>query len=341
MNHAPAPAVSVLLPVYNSALYIREAIESILSQSYKDIEVLVYDDCSTDNTVQIIEIYDDPRIRLFRKEVNTGYTNSLIMGVAAARGKYITRMDSDDISDVHRIAKQVDFLERNPDHGIVGAWVKTIPSKGEPQVWSYPVDNEDICLYLLVNAPFAHPSVTIRKEVLIKNDINYSSGYEPCEDYKLWTEILKVSKGANLGEVLLYYRLHESQTISRRRDRLIDRSNQVRQEVIQSLFHQSISAEEINTHYFYFNEIPSEGAPSIEAFAAWRKKLTGWFGKEGSKKGLELVDRYWLIHLRCLSVYKPGYLRFLMDGAVRRGLTFRETIKFIGKSLIRYRIRRA
>src|SRR3569833_2031445 len=139
MFFVPASAVSVLLHVYNSALYIREAIESILSQSYKDIEVLVYDDCSTDNTVQIIEIYDDPRIRLFRKEVNTGYTNSLIMGVAAARGKYITRMDSDDISDVHRIAKQVDFLERNPDHGIVGAWVKTIPSKGEPLVWSYPV----------------------------------------------------------------------------------------------------------------------------------------------------------------------------------------------------------
>src|SRR5579872_7316513 len=105
-DNPPAPLVSVILPAYNSALYIREAIESILDQTYKNLEILVYDDCSSDDTVQIIEGYHDPRVRLFRKERNTGYTESLKMGVAAAAGKYIVRMDSDDISDLKRIEKQ-------------------------------------------------------------------------------------------------------------------------------------------------------------------------------------------------------------------------------------------
>ena len=339
---AQTPYVSVILPVYNSALYIGEAIESILAQSFKDLEILVYDDCSTDNTVAVIQKYQDPRIRLIRKEVNTGITGSLIMGVAAANGKYIVRMDGDDVSDLHRIERQVDFLEGHPEHGVVGSWVQTIPSKGEAHVWEYPLEHEDIQLHLLVNAPFAHPSVAIRREVLIKHNINYSVVHEPAEDYKLWTDILKVSKGANLPEVLLHYRLHESQTISTKRARVIERSNQVRKEVVQFFFEESMSGEEVLVHYFYFNEIPSKDAPSIEAFAAWRKKLTGWFSRKGEgRKGVELVDRYWLIHLRCLSVYKPSYLLYLADRAVLAELTFKEVIRFIGKSLIGYRIRQA
>jgi len=338
--YKPAPLVSVILPVYNSALYIREAIESILYQTYEELELLVYDDCSTDDSVQIIEEYRDPRIKLFRKERNTGYTESLKMGVAASCGKYIVRMDSDDISDRRRIEKQVAFLEGNPAYGIVGSWVRTMEENGQSRVWEYPLDDEDIKLYLLVNSPFAHPSVAIRKQVLTDNNINYSCEYEPCEDYKLWTDILRVSRGANLGEVLLYYRLHSSQTISRRRERLIERSNQVRKEVIRTSFGKSLADADVRVHYFYFNEIASRNAPSIEDLARCRKRLAGWFNAGGGdKKGIALIDRYWVMHLRCLSAYKPRYLKFLADGAVVSGLTWKEIIKFAGKCLIRYRIR--
>ena len=125
------PIASVIMPTYNSAPYVREAIESILNQSRPDLEMLIYDDCSTDNTVQLIESYQDSRIRLFKKETNTGYTDSLIVGIAAAKGKYVVRMDSDDISDLKRIEKQVGFMEQNPEYGIVGSWVRTIQDNGQ------------------------------------------------------------------------------------------------------------------------------------------------------------------------------------------------------------------
>ena len=333
------PIASVIMPTYNSAPYVREAIESILNQSYPDFELLIYDDCSSDNTVRIIEKYRDLRIRLFTKEANTGYTDSLIMGIAAAKGKYIVRMDSDDISDLKRIEKQVGFLEQNPEYGIVGSWVQTIQDNGQSQVWKYPVAHEDITLFTLANAPFAHPSVTLRKDVLLTNDINYSRSYEPCEDYKLWTELLKVTKGKNVDEVLLHYRLHEQQTIKMKKQRLIERSNTIRQEVLKDFFDRQVSSDEIRVHYYFFNEIPSGEAPPVENRFLWKKKLTSWFAGAGkNKKGIKMVDQYWLMHLRTISSYKISYLKFLADKAVISGLSLPELIRFIAKCLIGYKI---
>ena len=333
------PVASVIMPAYNSAPYLREAVESILNQSFADFELLVYDDCSSDDTAEIVENYRDARIRLFTKPANTGYTDSLIMGIAAAKGKYIVRMDSDDICDLTRIEKQVGFLEHNPEYGIVGSWVRTIQDNGLSHVWKYPVAHEDITLYTLANAPFAHPSVTIRKEVLLTNDINYSKSYEPCEDYKLWTELLKVTKGKNLDEVLLQYRLHEHQTIKVRKQRLIEKSNIIRQEVLKDFFDRRLSADEIQVHYYFFNEIPSGEAPPVEDRFLWKKKLTSWFASAGNNKaGIKMVDRYWLMHLRTISSYKISYLRFLADKAVFSGLSFPEFIRFMAKCLIGYKI---
>jgi glycosyltransferase involved in cell wall biosynthesis len=333
------PIASVIMPTYNSAPYVREAIESILNQSFPDFELLIYDDCSSDNTVPIIEKYQDLRIRLFTKDANTGYTDSLIMGIAAAKGKYIVRMDSDDISDLKRIEKQVAFLEQNSEYGIVGSWVQTVHETGQSQVWKYPVAHEDITLFTLANAPFAHPSVTFRKEVLLTNDINYSRAYEPCEDYKLWTELLKVTKGKNLDEVLLHYRLHEQQTIKVKKQRLIERSNIIRQEVLNDLFDRQVSSDEIRVHYYFFNEIPSGESPPFEIKYLWKKKLTSWFTSVGKdKKGIKMVDQYWLMHLRTISSYKISYLKFLADKAVFSGLSLPELIRFIAKCLIGYKI---
>jgi glycosyltransferase involved in cell wall biosynthesis len=332
------PVASVIMPAYNSAPYVREAVESILNQSFTDFEFLVYDDRSSDDTVKIIESYPDARIRLFTKPANTGYTDSLTMGVAAAKGKYIVRMDSDDISDPKRIEKQVGFLEQNPEYGIVGSWIQTIQDNGQSQVWKYPVGHEDITLYTLANAPFAHPSVTIRKAALLTNNINYSRSYEPCEDYKLWTELLKVTKGKNLDEVLLQYRLHEHQTIKMRRQILIERSNIIRQEVLKDFFDVQVSFAETQGHYYFFNEIPCGEAPPLEDRYKWKKKLTSWFADVNNKRGIRMVDRHWLMHLRTISSYKITYIRFLADKAVFSGLSFPEFIKFIAKSLIRYKV---
>ena len=98
MDNYKIPTITVLMPVYNCALYINEAMDSILSQTFDDFEFLIIDDASTDDTVSIIKSYNDPRIQLVEKPVNTGYTNSLNYGLSIANGKYIARMDGDDIS---------------------------------------------------------------------------------------------------------------------------------------------------------------------------------------------------------------------------------------------------
>ena len=116
------PKISVLMPVYNCELYVQEAIDSILNQTFIDFELLIIDDCSTDKTVEIINNYADKRIKLTTKPHNTGLTNSLNYGLSIAQGQYIARMDGDDVSVLDRFEKQVKFLDTNPDIILCGTW---------------------------------------------------------------------------------------------------------------------------------------------------------------------------------------------------------------------------
>ena len=255
MNPNLQPLVSVILPAYNSALYIGQALESILNQSFSDFEILIFDDCSTDDTVAIIESYTDSRIQLIRKEKNTGYTNSLIEGIRMAKGKYIARMDSDDISMPLRFEKQIAFLEANTDYGLVGSFIQTIQQEQGSEIWKYPEEDDAIRLFCMVNSPFAHPTVMIRKEVLDENQLMYKAAFEPCEDFKLWIDLLKCTKGKNLPEVLLQYRLHNQQTIALNKTKLIENSNKIRQQLMNNFFKLEMREEDLLNHYYFFNEI--------------------------------------------------------------------------------------
>ncbi len=121
--------VSIIMPVYNSSGYLSDAIESILSQTYSDFEFIIIDDASTDNSIEIIYSYHDPRIVLLKNDINLGVTHSLNKGIKHARGKYIARMDADDIALPQRIELQVDFLEKNPEFILVGSFFEVIPEK--------------------------------------------------------------------------------------------------------------------------------------------------------------------------------------------------------------------
>lgn len=206
------PEISVLMPVFNCELYIKDAIESILNQTFSDFELIVIDDCSTDSTLSIIKSYEDSRINLVEKEQNTGLTNSLIQGVLIAKGKYIARMDGDDISLPERFEKQLCFLENNPEIILCGSGVEII---GQNLISKYPSSHDSIKIQLCFNASFYHPTIMARHQILLEN--NYNENFEPAEDYELWTRLVTVGKVANLDEVLLYYRIHESQTSSVRK----------------------------------------------------------------------------------------------------------------------------
>lgn len=202
------PVVSVVMPVYNAEKYVTEAIESILNQTFNDFEFIIIDDGSSDRSVEIIKGYEDPRIRFIRHEENVNLVGTLNEGIGLSNGKYIARMDADDISDPQRLRKQVDFLENHPEVGATGTWANAI---NHPE-WShlhYFITDEEIRIRMVEQIPFAHPTVMMRKDVLEAHNLKYDQEF--LEDYRLWFELSKVTLLANVPEYLLNYRFHEKQ----------------------------------------------------------------------------------------------------------------------------------
>jgi len=202
-----SPKISVLLPVYNCELYIKEAIDSILNQTFSDFELLVIDDASTDNTTSVIESFSDERICFHKKEKNLGLIDSLNFGISIAKGKYIARMDGDDISLPERFAKQFDFLEKNTNIILCGTAYKTFGAV--EKVVKLPITHEEIAAKLCLNSTFGHPTVMGRRDMFEKH--KYNKDFKNIEDYELWSRLIFEGEVANLDEVLLFYRVHENQ----------------------------------------------------------------------------------------------------------------------------------
>lgn len=204
------PKISVIMPVYNAAPFLKESIESILNQTYKDFEFLIFNDGSTDNSMEIIESFKDPRIKFFNSSKNYGLIKHLNEGIKLANGEYIARMDADDISRPRRFEKQVEFLDQNKEYGICGGNLMIIKPSGKKYYWLYPKEDEEIRVRQFFNVGFAHPTVMIRKILFEKTEL-YNQDYYSAEDYDLWFRLLKISKGYNINEVTLKYRIHNQQ----------------------------------------------------------------------------------------------------------------------------------
>ncbi|TSD65880.1 glycosyltransferase [Inquilinus sp. KBS0705] len=202
------PLVSIIMPVYNCKDFVAAAIDSMLSQTLTDFELLIIDDASTDSTVAIVSGYNDARIKLIIKLINTGLIESLNIGIDLATGTYIARMDGDDISYPERLQKQVTFLNNNPDVALCGTWYKMLSSG---VVVEHPQHNEDIKLALLEYCALGHPTVMFRRQFILDNNLKYNEAFEAAEDYELWTRMATKGRIANLPEVLLTYRDHDSQ----------------------------------------------------------------------------------------------------------------------------------
>ena len=203
--------LSVLLPVFNGQRFLREAIESILHQSYETFELIVVDDGSKDDSAAIVLSYGDRRIRLLSNENNIGLIASLNRGIDESYGEYIARMDADDRSGPERFAKQIEFLDRNPSVAMVGTWGRCIDSNG--QVFDdiqLPVEPLRIEDSLLSGNCFIHTSVMFRRS-LVREAGNYSEEAVFAEDYDLWLRLSEKYPLANIGEFLVEYRIHEDQ----------------------------------------------------------------------------------------------------------------------------------
>jgi glycosyltransferase involved in cell wall biosynthesis len=217
------PKVTVLMPVYNGEKYLREAIDSILNQTFTNFEFLIIDDGSTDKSLKIINSYQDHRIRLVQNFTNKGIAHSLNSGIDIARGEYIARMDCDDISLSERLEKQINYLEKNLEIGILGTpcILFTNIDKND-RLYPVPITDLEIRWTILLSNPFAHPSIVMRHSILSKNKLKYNTDINAnfVEDYELWIRFLQYTKGENLKEPLLKYRLENGVTNSHRKEQL-------------------------------------------------------------------------------------------------------------------------
>lgn len=203
------PKVSVLMPVYNAGQYLNQAIDSILAQSFKDWELILINDGSTDNSESIICRYDDERIYYIKNATNQGLIRTLNKGIGYCHGEYVARMDADDISHPDRFKYQVDFLDNHPVYIMCGTNATVIDNADNQtgKIRNF-TDNDYLQVNLLFSPPFIHPSVMIRSEILQHN--RYNERYKHVEDYELWTRIAKLGKIANISKELLEYRWHDS-----------------------------------------------------------------------------------------------------------------------------------
>ncbi|HFU2596679.1 TPA: glycosyltransferase [Campylobacter jejuni] len=214
-----SPKISVIMPCYNRESYISQAIESILRQTYVNFEFIIIDDCSTDNTLKIASLYakKDGRIILVKKFKNSGIVESLNIGLYLAKGKYIARMDDDDISLPQRFEKQIEYMNKNPEIAVLGSLFYFIKNhkiiKNNTYNWVKETEFVYQSFILHFFCGMCHPTAFIRKEFLDKNNLFYLEDFKYSEDYGLWVQILKKGgKIANYPEVLLYYRLHPSRS---------------------------------------------------------------------------------------------------------------------------------
>ena len=209
------PTVSVVMPVYNTPLsYLREATESILQQTYTDFEFIIVDDHSNEETVAYLSSLTDARIRILRNSENLGITKSLNKGFAAASGKYIARMDADDISVPTRLEKQVRFMEDHPDVIVCGTAAMEFAENGvQREVFNSQIgDMEEFrCRLLFAYGGPLHPTTMFNSALLEKYHICYDEEFQFSQDYNMWVTCSAYGKIRVIDEVLLFRRVHEEQ----------------------------------------------------------------------------------------------------------------------------------
>ncbi|MDP8212625.1 MAG: glycosyltransferase [Candidatus Zapsychrus exili] len=202
--------ITVLMTVYNGGEYLRSAIKSVINQTYRDFEFLVINDCSTDDSLEVIKSFDDNRVVIYNNEINIGQTKSLNIGFNKASGDYIARIDADDIAFPNWIDSQVAYLKKNSDCVILSSGLVTIDVKNNIKKIHMSLEKrEDVLLRAIINSPINHGSSLMKKEVVLSAG-GYKEQYKIAADYGLWVELIR--KGCNIKsnpDILMAVRRHD------------------------------------------------------------------------------------------------------------------------------------
>lgn len=265
--------ISVVMPVYNTAVsLLREAVESILNQTFRDFEFIIIDDGSTNGSDSYLKSIQDNRVKLIWNPINVGITKSLNIGFQAAKGKYIARMDSDDVSYPTRFEKQYAFMESYPDVFVCGTKAENY---GEKPAF-VKTEMEDMETYrirmLFTNPGPVHPTAFFNRAKLLQHHILYDEELTYAQDYGMWMRISQLGRICVLPEVLLYHRIHSGQISSAHRKKQIQCDQKTQRILLEQLLGE-VTQEELDLHYSISVGYKSEAIISPQT-VEWLDRLT-------------------------------------------------------------------
>ena len=272
---------------------IREAVDSILAQSFADFEFLIIDDGSTDGSQSIIRSYDDSRIGFVQNEKNIGVAATLNRGLDLAQGEYIARMDADDISLSHRLEKQIHFMDENPEVGVSGTWIRLFGD--QPRVVDRcPVGASVVKAYMLFDNPMFHPTVIMRRRLIEEYSLRYDPLFKRTEDFELWSRASEYFVMDNLPEVLLRFRVHNASVTSTTQDVMTQQTEGILARSLERIGIKPTS-EEIKFHHVIGRGRRLHTCDEIESTEKWlsmicdRNRKVGVYDTEALDKAIGMI----------------------------------------------------
>ncbi len=214
---------TVIIPVFNGENFLAAALRSILRQTMADFELLVIDGGSSDRSVEIARSFDDPRIMVIAHPPRFSLVESLNEGLELARGKYVVRMDADDLSLPDRLARQIEFMEACPNVAVGASYAIEFGQRRQ-RLYSFAAEPNELRTFAFFECPVAHPTVILRREFFSKHGLFYNRDYGVCEDWELWLRVLQFGEIAVQREPLLLYRHHTGSVSKKHLDRLHEQS---------------------------------------------------------------------------------------------------------------------
>lgn len=333
------PKVTVLMAVFNGEKYLREAVDSVLAQSFTDFEFLVVNDGSTDQSSAILASYASERLRVIENSSNQGLAASLNIGLEQARGTYVARMDADDICHEERLGRQVTYMDSHPETVILGTNMTLFGGAEQSEYWR-PESDRFVKAHMLFASPFAHPTVMLRTSFLRQNNLSYDPSLKCAQDYDLWQRMLAIpgARSANLSDALIRYRQHDK-SITETESALQDLTAcGVREREIKSL-QIEYSSEEIALHHAISTLHFQCDTQFVLDAEAWLRRLiaTNATRKTYSPDALDfIIGRLWYMTCHHAAWEGPKLFATFLRSPLSKGykLNSSQWIRYAAKSML-------
>ncbi|BCU05880.1 glycosyltransferase family 2 protein [Allochromatium tepidum] len=270
--------VAVIMPTRNRSRLLKRSVLSLLRQTHQKLEILVFDDGSTDDTAEVLAdlAKKDPRVRFFHSDVSVGIATALNRLINQCRGRFIVRMDDDDVAYPERIQKQLSFMQANR-LGVCGTGCRRVAGWRRSRI-IYPQTHELIRAELLFQPPLLHPSVMMVRSLLLQHG-GYRTDVPHAEDYELWVRLIEHTRFGNVPEVLLDYTLSAQQVSRRYNAAQVESAKRIRAQYL-SQFPVSYDSREAAIHVSLREPIPIKDLTALEEAGRWLLKLSGWFTED-------------------------------------------------------------